>query len=157
MSLLRTFPFPPINDGYWHHVGVTWSLGKYAVYLDGILVYSGDRLGSATPLKAGGEFIIGQLPDSSGNFDSSKSFKGKLTQLNVWNVMLSGDEIRSASKSCYNDVGTILKWNTVLDETHGAIHSEILNSCKALRQSKYTESEENNDHKKIRRPITSSL
>jgi hypothetical protein len=89
-------------------------------------------------LKPGGEFIIGQLRDSNGNFNQSTSFGGKLTQLNVWNEILTADEIESISKSCYNNVGTILDWSKVINhEAHGAVYNESSNSCKALRQSMY--------------------
>ena len=128
---------PPFNDGHWHHVGVTWSLGKYDIYLDGVSVYSGNDLGTSAPLQAGGKFAIGQLIKSGGSFFEDRSFRGKFSQVNVWDEILTAEEIKSISKSCYNDVGTILAWPTVLDNTHGNVHKEDPNSCRSLRQSKY--------------------
>ena len=119
-------------------MGVTWSLGNYAIYLDGISVYSGDGFGEATPLAGAGEFHIGQVPDSStGDFDLEKSFGGNLSQLNVWNEILTADQISSTSKSCFNEVGNLFNWSTVVEKKHGAVYKESPNPCKALRQSKY--------------------
>ena len=85
---------------------------------------------------AGGEIVIGQVPESDGQFDPVRSFGGKLSQLNVWDEIITADEIKSISKSCYNNVGTLLDWSTVVDKTHGNVDKEEPNSCKALRQSK---------------------
>ncbi|XP_028398842.1 sushi, von Willebrand factor type A, EGF and pentraxin domain-containing protein 1-like [Dendronephthya gigantea] len=82
-QLKKYFFVPPINDGYWHHLGVSWSrLGNYTIFLDSTLVYSGDGLGSNVPLKSGGAFVVGQkLGSSDGNSESS--FSGKLSAVNV--------------------------------------------------------------------------
>jgi hypothetical protein len=101
-------------------------------------VYSGDGFGKATPLAGAGEFHIGQVPDSStGDFDLEKSFGGNLSQLNVWNEILTADQINSTSKSCFNEVGNLFDWSTVVEKKHGAVYKESPNPCKALRQSKY--------------------
>lgn len=125
---LRHFLVPPINDGYWHHVGVTWSLGIYDVSLDDTLVYSGDNLGSGQPLKANGIFVI------------ESSFSGKLSQLNVWSDVLSAAtylDIKSITQSCLNDeVGDVISWSSLQDSHGGIVVKEQISSCKPLRKSK---------------------
>ncbi|XP_028409788.1 uncharacterized protein LOC114532472 [Dendronephthya gigantea] len=124
---------PPIFDGYWHHVGITWSLGEYVLYIDGTLIESGEGLGPTTPVTAGGKFHIGQRYKSERSFDETKSFAGKLTQLNMWDKIFTEDEIKSTSGSCINDVGTILDWSTVVSKAHGAVFKESLGLCRTLR------------------------
>ena len=136
MFILREFPIPPINDGYWHHVSVTWSLGTYVLYLDGALISSGDNFGASEALKAGGVFYIGQKYLSDGTFDDKRSFHGRLSQLNIWSEVLSADTIKSTSETCYNNVGTILDWSSVVDRINGDIFTEPLMYCVPLRNSK---------------------
>lgn len=127
---------PPIFDGYWHHVGITWSLGQYALYIDGALIESGNGLGPTTSLTAGGKFHIGQRYMANGNYDQKRAFAGKLTQLNVWDKILTEDEIKSTTGSCINNVGTILDWSTVVSKAHGAVSKEVLGLCRTLRDGK---------------------
>ena len=117
-------------------MGVAWSLGKYSIYLDGVSVYSGNDLGTDTPVQAGGKFVIGQGSIGDDSFLSERSFRGKVSQVNLWDEILTAEEIQWISKSCYNNVGTILDWSSVLENTHGNAHKEDPNSCQSLRQSK---------------------
>ncbi|XP_028416200.1 sushi, von Willebrand factor type A, EGF and pentraxin domain-containing protein 1-like [Dendronephthya gigantea] len=127
-SLKKYFFIPPINDGYWHHVAVTWSLGIYSVSLDGILVYSGDGLSSGKPLKNDGVFVI------------ESSFSGKLSQLNVWSDLKSATadlDINSTTQSCLTDeVGNVINWRSLKDSYHGCVVGiELISSCKPLRKN----------------------
>jgi hypothetical protein len=114
----------------------TWSLGNYSAYLDGALIHTGNGLGSPIPITGGGTFHIGQKLRNDGTYYGSKSFQGKLSQFNVWNEILTSDEIKSMSKSCYNNVGNVLDWSTVVDAAHGAVNKEKPGDCEALRNSK---------------------
>ena len=117
----------------------TWSLQDYSVYFDGILTHTGSGLGLPNPIKGGGTFHVGQRFNDDGTYDAEKSFQGKLSQLNVWNEILTADEIKSMSKSCYNNVGTIMDWSSLADAAHGAVYkTNNLGDCKTLRKSKET-------------------
>ncbi|CAB3983413.1 Hypothetical predicted protein, partial [Paramuricea clavata] len=133
------FPVPPINDGYWHHVGITWSLGQYSIYLDGTLVYTGSGLGPGTPLRANGVFAIGQrLLSTSGNFHSGNSFSGKLSQVNMWDydyISTSGVNMKLISQSCSNIEGNVINWSALQDLARGNVVKEQPRSCKPLRNN----------------------
>ena len=59
-----------------------------------------------------GILVIGQEQDSfGGRFDSSQSYIGELTDLNMWNRVLSTDEILKLSKSCHGGMGNVKKWS----------------------------------------------
>ncbi|XP_028397244.1 neuronal pentraxin-2-like [Dendronephthya gigantea] len=138
-SSKKVFLVPPINDGYWHHVGVSWSLGKYAIFLDGTLVYSGNDLGSSLPLKAGGVFVVG-LKLKSTNGTPKHSFSGKLSQLNVWSEFLSTAadvEKKFTNQSCLNiEFGDVINWSSLKDRYGDMVVKEQPSSCKPLRKSK---------------------
>ncbi|XP_028408473.1 uncharacterized protein LOC114531032 isoform X2 [Dendronephthya gigantea] len=153
-SLQMHFHLPPINDGHWHHVGASWSLGKYAIFLDGTLVYTGDGLGLGVPLKAGGVFVIGQKLESAGETPNG-SFSGKLSQLNVWSEFLTVSpddvEINSTNRRCSsNQVGNIFIWNSFKDTKSDKVVKEQPSSCKPLQKNpKYdivTTSSQNNQY-----------
>ena len=136
------FPVPPINDGFWHHVGVMWSThavwseDRYSIYLDGVLIYSGESVGSK--LKANGVFAIGQkLLSSNGTFDLENSFSGKLSQLNVWDYdVMSQDNVSMSTTSCFNDAGNIINWTALQDRASEAVVKEQRSSCMPLRNGK---------------------
>ena len=121
-------------------MGVTWSLGQYSIYLDGTLVYSGNGLGKAMPLKANGLFVIGQkLTSTSGTFDESKSFSGNLSQVNIWNydfLSAADVDIQLISQSCSNAVGNIINWSALRERASEMVVKEQARSCKPLRNSK---------------------
>ena len=119
-------------------MGLTWSLGNYSLYLDGTLIQSGDGFGPPTPITGGGTFHVGQRLLHDGTYDITKSFEGKLSQVNIWDEIMTADEIKSISKSCYNNVGTILDWSTVVDKTHGAVYKTHLGFWTTLRNGKKT-------------------
>ncbi|XP_028398692.1 sushi, von Willebrand factor type A, EGF and pentraxin domain-containing protein 1-like [Dendronephthya gigantea] len=139
----KYFFVPPINDGYWHHVGASWSqFGNYTIFLDGTLVYSGDDLGSNVTLKSGGAFVVGQEQGSSADGNSESSFSGKLSQLNVWSRFMSADaaERKLKNQSCLNKeaLGNVFTWSSLKDNCNSMVVMEQPSSCKPLRKnSKY--------------------
>ncbi|XP_028408476.1 uncharacterized protein LOC114531033 [Dendronephthya gigantea] len=138
-SLEMHFPVPPINDGHWHHVGASWSLGEYAIFLDGTLVYTGDGFGWGEPLKAGGVFVIGQKLKRADE-TSEGSFSGKLSQLNVWSEFLTVSpddvEMKTPNQSCSsNPSGNVFSWNSLEDTQSDKVVKEQPSSCKPLRKN----------------------
>ena len=107
-----------INDREWHHICVVWSSknGHYAFYKDGEKAGSGiisDSIGR--PLDNGGVWVIGQDRETiSSAFDVSKSFHGSITQLDIWEEVLSAVEINAMSTSRKMSAlkkGNIKSWN----------------------------------------------
>jgi hypothetical protein len=92
-----------LADGQLHHVCVTWesSSGKSTVYKDGALVKTIGNVKTGEQIKGGGIWVIGQDQDSVGaGFQAKDSFKGYVTQVNIWDRVLGSDEIKRFAKDC---------------------------------------------------------
>jgi hypothetical protein len=92
-----------LADGKFHHVCVTWksSGGQFKAYKDGVLVKTIDNIKSGEKFNAGGIWVIGQDQDSlGGGFQKADSYKGILTEVNIWNKILGSDEIKRFANDC---------------------------------------------------------
>ena len=99
-----------VDDGQLRHVCVTWesSSGVFKVYKDGALIKNMTDVQTRKQIKSGGIWVIGQDQDSlGGSFQAKDSFKGILTEVNIWNRVLGSDEI----KSFPNDCGSLVQGN----------------------------------------------
>jgi len=102
------------NDGLWHHICASWEnkAGSWTIYKDGVSHASGLGLKTGHVINKKGILVIGQEQDSfGGRFDPTQSYIGELTDLNMWNRVLSADEILKLSKSCHGVTGNVKKWS----------------------------------------------
>ncbi|MBM3239117.1 T9SS type A sorting domain-containing protein [Candidatus Poribacteria bacterium] len=116
------------NDGYWHHIAVTWqsSDGQLKFYKDGVEVATG-TIAQGLELGSGGSFVVGQEQDAvGGNFNRSQAFAGVIDEVRVWNKVRSTEEIRKemGAKLTGNESDLALYWkfeegqgSTVSDES----------------------------------------
>ena len=78
--------------------------------------------------------MLGQEQDSvGGDFEAEQSFKGMLSNVNLWNRVLSAVQIEDMSSSCLLDewnAGNVYKWRDFLRESQTRLlkHS----TCKPL-------------------------
>ncbi|NWJ09227.1 AGRD2 protein, partial [Crypturellus undulatus] len=103
-------PYLPVfrADGHWHHFCVTWQQenGTWAIYADGKRRASASGLcavGLSAPqaIYGHGTFIIGQDQDSlGGTFKEKESFSGNITDLHIWQRVLSAEQIEKV-RSCH--------------------------------------------------------
>ncbi|NWX45176.1 AGRD2 protein, partial [Steatornis caripensis] len=103
-------PYLPMfrADGQWHHFCVTWQQenGTWAIYADGKRRASASGLCAVGPsapqaIYGQGTFIIGQDQDSlGGTFGDKESFSGNITDLHVWQKVLSAEQIEKV-RSCW--------------------------------------------------------
>ncbi|XP_071622341.1 adhesion G protein-coupled receptor D2 isoform X2 [Heliangelus exortis] len=103
-------PYLPMfrADGQWHHFCVTWQQenGTWAIYTDGKRRASASGLCAAGPsapqaIYGQGTFIIGQDQDSlGGTFKAKESFSGNITDLHIWQKVLSAEQIEKV-RSCW--------------------------------------------------------
>ena len=103
-----------VNDGDWHQICTSWEnkVGSWKTYKDGALQSSGSGLKRGYVIKTNGILIVGQEQDSfGGRFDASQSYIGELTDLNIWNRVLSASEISKLSKLCHGGWGNVKKWS----------------------------------------------
>ena len=120
-----------INDGIRHHVCITWEVdvsGDYVFYKDGEKVRKGVYARTAIP--GGGVWVVGQDQDRiGGGFDKEDSFKGEMVETNIWNKVLTPQEILMMSKSCQADLpeGIIKSWKEFLAGVKGNVKKVKLN------------------------------
>jgi len=110
------------NDGEWHHICLSWerSEGSWKFYKDGDLDEEGDNFKKGHQITQGGTLVLGQEQDAvGGGFESSQSFQGMLSHVNLWDNVLPGVQIQEMSKSCGPDDqydGNVYKWLDFLRE-----------------------------------------
>uniref|UniRef100_H0YSS6 Sushi, von Willebrand factor type A, EGF and pentraxin domain-containing protein 1 n=1 Tax=Taeniopygia guttata TaxID=59729 RepID=H0YSS6_TAEGU len=120
---------PSVNDGNWHHIAVTWTCrdGAWKVYIDGKLSDGGSGLsvGSKIPgILGGGALVLGQEQDQKGEgFNPAESFVGSISQLNIWNHVLSPQQVKSLATSCPEELqkGNVLAWPDFLPGVVGRV------------------------------------
>lgn len=102
-------------DGVWHHICLTWEnrLGSSKFYKDCELQDEG-TLKTGHTIRQGGTLVLGQDQRLvGGDFDTSQSFRGLLSNVNVWDHVLSAAQITEMSTSCQLDewnVANVYKW-----------------------------------------------
>ena len=113
-----------VNDDFWYHICTTWENadGSWNFYVDGQLWENGDGLETGHVIDNNGIFILGQDQDSyGGGFEQSQSFFGQLYGVNMWNRVLSPDEISHMSTNCSYGVGNYLRWSDFVTGLHGGV------------------------------------
>ena len=105
-----------------HHICVWWesSSGSWKLYKDGDLKQEGTNFKRGHTIRQGGTLVLGQEQDSvGGGFQTSQSFQGMLSNVNVWDHVLDGMLIKKRSKSCElkeGNEGNVFKWQDFLHE-----------------------------------------
>ncbi|KAK3722627.1 hypothetical protein QZH41_002387 [Actinostola sp. cb2023] len=105
-----------IMDGNWHHLAVTWtnSDGVFNVYVDGSLKYGSDAIHKgATIDSTKGGLVLGQDQDAYlGRYNANQSFQGNLTSVNMWDRVLTSDDILKLAKRCPSGSGegNLVRW-----------------------------------------------
>jgi len=107
-----------LNDGKWHQVVFHWSSdsGAWQLYLDGILQKFGSRLRQGSEISQPGTLVLGQEQDSvGGGFDPTQSFIGLLSRVNIWDKVLSMEELSKLHKNPNPGFhGNVFKWDRSL-------------------------------------------
>lgn len=112
------------NDGYWHHVCLTWSSagGRWSIIRDGKLVEGGVGLASGFVIPANGTLVLGQEQDrNGGGFSIAESFVGQLTQVNVWSRVISPAEATKLLTDCSFQFGDVVAWTDFLKDLRGRV------------------------------------
>ena len=102
-----------IEDGQVHHIRFTWDSfnGTYQFFKDGKQVDSGSGFQQGYTIKPGGSLVLGQDQDVlAGDFDVEETFVGELSQLNVWDKVLSRRVIVAQHNKCHIGKGSINWW-----------------------------------------------
>lgn len=121
-----------VNSGEWIHLCGAWSSKQGLAFL-----WAGGKKVASTPgvaeghvLPDGGSLQLGQerngccsrLPGFEGGFDSKLAFAGKMTGVNMWDRMLSEDEISRLAvqegRGC-EQRGNMVAWGVTEMVPHG--------------------------------------
>ena len=76
--------------------------------------------------------MLGIEQDPPGVFQPDQSFRGMMTNLNVWDHVLSAEEIEISSKSCLSGEGKVVKWTDLIRVRRGKTKLVIPSPCKSL-------------------------
>ena len=99
--------------------------GKIKGYVDGHLELEKDL-----HLIKKGAIVLGQEQDSyKGGFESSQSLQGNLTSVNMWDRVLTAQEISELAKSCTAGEGNIVKWADLKDKGEGEVKLINTSAC----------------------------
>lgn len=117
------------NDGKWHHICLTWenTAGSWNFYKDRILEVSGEGLRTRYVIESGGRFMLGQ---NQADLKKEKSFIGLLAHLNIWDHVLSKDNITFLSRSCLSEEGNAVKWSDFKQGVKGKVRMVTPSPCK---------------------------
>nr|XP_002741091.1 PREDICTED: uncharacterized protein LOC100373294 [Saccoglossus kowalevskii] len=107
-----------ISVGYaqWHHVCLTWTRdsGIYKVYKDGSNAFTQTNFRTGEIIRGAGTLVIGQRQGSKGGgFNKAYSFRGEMTQFNMWTTVIDEDTISTIAvdRSCANGCGDLISWS----------------------------------------------
>ncbi|XP_006123526.2 pentraxin-related protein PTX3 [Pelodiscus sinensis] len=114
------------SPGQWEHYCGTWSSdnGTISLWANGELVATASEIAGAHTIPDGGILQLGQEKNGccvGGGFDETLAFSGKLTGFNLWDRVLSSEEITArprAEDSC-NIRGNVVGWGVTEILTHG--------------------------------------
>ncbi|NXI17761.1 AGRD2 protein, partial [Irena cyanogastra] len=126
-------PYLPVfrADGQWHHFCVSWQQenGTWAIYADGKRRAAASGLCSAGPsapqaISGQGTFIIGQDQDSlGGTFRAKESFSGNITDLHIWQKVLSSEHIEKVRSCWVVEQGLVFGWSSSALEVESTVQT----------------------------------
>ena len=101
---------------------MTWegNSGSWKFYKDGEIKKDGTSFKKGHTIRKDGTLVLGQDQDSvGGGFEASDSFQGMLSNVNIWNEVLTPEQIQKMSQSCLADKVSdhkVFKWLDFLHE-----------------------------------------
>ncbi|KAL9972439.1 hypothetical protein ACROYT_G018741 [Oculina patagonica] len=113
-----------LEYGKWNHICFTWTNtnGEYWFYKDGVAVATDTGLNTGGTIRSGGTTVIGQEQDAvGGGFQADQSFVGDVTQVNIWDRVLSDNELFYHSSTCNTAHGSVNSWSQFKDGVHGGV------------------------------------
>ena len=116
----------------WRHVCTTWenAAGSFYLYIDGARLVDRDGLNIDHVIDNNGIFILGQDQDSyGGELEEYQSFIGQMSSVNVWDRVLTTEEILHMSGNCSYGVGNYLRWSDFVTGLHGNVYKTSPPAC----------------------------
>ncbi|XP_066221974.1 pentraxin-related protein PTX3 [Saccopteryx leptura] len=114
-----------ISLGRWTHLCSTWNSerGHMSLWVNGELMATTVGMATGHVVPEGGILQIGQEKNGccvGGGFDEALAFSGRLTGFNIWDRVLSNEEISKTegAESC-NIRGNVVGWGVTEIQPHG--------------------------------------
>ena len=104
---------PTVRDGKWHNIVITWrsSDGFWQEYFDGKRVKQSSGFKRGSVISKSGAFVLGQDQDEvGGDFEGHQAWIGLISKLNMWDYVLSAQQIANLYKEP-GLLGNTLKWD----------------------------------------------
>lgn len=114
-----------ISPGKWTHLCSSWdsATGRTSLWVKGELVATAVGVATGHVVPEGGILQIGQEKNGccvGSGFDETLAFSGRLTGFNIWDRVLSSEEIRESggAESCHIR-GNVVGWGVTEIQPHG--------------------------------------
>ncbi|XP_034047235.1 neuronal pentraxin receptor [Thalassophryne amazonica] len=127
-----------LSRGSWQHICVSWSQkgGVWQAYQGGKLKGEGHALAPGHHIRPGGVLILGQEQDSlGGGFDTTQALVGELSQVGLWNRILTPGQVASLALCNRVTQGSVAPWIKNGVEVYGGASKNSGEPC-----SKHTSS-----------------
>nr|DBA29622.1 TPA: hypothetical protein GDO54_005692 [Pyxicephalus adspersus] len=105
----------------WRHMCVTWdsSSGIVQLWVNG-KVYPRKVLMKGSSIISENIILLGQEQDSfGGRFDVAQSFAGEISDVNMWDVVLTPEDLQKSLLGCLH--GNFINWKSLLYEIKGEV------------------------------------
>ncbi|KAL3054132.1 hypothetical protein OYC64_006462 [Pagothenia borchgrevinki] len=121
-----------LSKGSWQHICVTWNQkgGAWQAYQGGKLRGEGRGVAAGHHVRPGGVLILGQEQDSlGGSFDSSQALVGELSQVGIWDRVLSSKQVASLARCGKVTQGSVAPWTESGVEVNGGATKDPGEPC----------------------------
>ncbi|KAE8588040.1 hypothetical protein XENTR_v10022299 [Xenopus tropicalis] len=118
----------------WKHTCVSWdsASGVIELWIDGKL-YPRTVSKKASSIGSPSSIILGQEQDYfGGGFNVDQSFVGEISDVHMWDYVLTPDHIQKVLFANMDFTGNILSWRSLQYELRGQASSQPKRQCKAL-------------------------
>ncbi|XP_068215524.1 uncharacterized protein [Palaemon carinicauda] len=120
----------------WYHVCYTVSTTQLLIYVNGEINIVHDI--SARKILLNASMVLGQETDQVlGGYQEQQSFSGIITEFNLYNRVLTEEEVQSQFQCENFDEGDLIAWSTTLWEKFGSVQEITVNQedyCNTSKQ-----------------------
>lgn len=123
-----------VIDGRWHHVVGTWEneQGNFTMYIDGIKNATQASVKKGHTIKKGA-VVLGLDQDFLlGGYATSEAFQGNLTGVNMWDRVLTAQEVSAIADRCSSSQGNVFKWAGIQDKLSGNVKRICQPFCNSI-------------------------
>ncbi|KAF3700437.1 Neuronal pentraxin receptor [Channa argus] len=125
-----------LSRGSWQHICVSWNQkgGAWQAYQGGKLRGEGHALAAGHHIRPGGVLVLGQEQVNTsdylgGGFDSSQALVGELSQVGLWDRVLSSGQVASLSRCSKVSQGNVAPWTETGIEVYGGATKDPGEPC----------------------------